>query len=66
MKGEPRAGQAASKPANNQPKPVQRPATAAPSAAKVRKRENSETFIHIRVHASTTRLGYDVDDVLSM
>lgn len=34
MKGEPRAGQTASKPANNEPKPVQRPATAAPSAAK--------------------------------
>lgn len=40
MKGEPRAGQTASKPANNEPKPVQRPATAAPSAAKVRKRDN--------------------------
>eukprot|EP00105_Crassostrea_gigas_P004699 XP_011417995.1 PREDICTED: cytoskeleton-associated protein 5-like [Crassostrea gigas] len=34
MKGEPRAGQTASKPTNNEPKPVQRPATAAPSAAK--------------------------------
>ncbi|XP_055998398.1 cytoskeleton-associated protein 5-like isoform X2 [Ostrea edulis] len=34
MKGEPRSGQAASKPADNQPKPVQRPATAATAAAK--------------------------------
>lgn len=35
MKGEPRSGQATSKPADNQPKPVQRPATAATAAAKV-------------------------------
>ncbi|XP_062581374.1 cytoskeleton-associated protein 5-A-like [Saccostrea cucullata] len=34
MKGEPRSGQAASKPADNQPKPVQRPATAPSAAAK--------------------------------
>lgn len=48
MKGEPRAGQTASKPANNQPKPVQRPVTAAPSAAKVRKRDNSQKLSYNR------------------